>query len=61
VIRFSDLTAGELAQLAAPPFAGFRAAQVPSDWRILLAHRPGALRSDGEAAMPSGKRMERKG
>lgn len=59
MIRFSELTPDELALLAESPFAGFRAAQVPSDWRQILAVHPTVLRSDSEPAMPEGKRKER--
>ena len=59
MIKFSELTPSELAMLAESPFAGFRAHQVPSNWRAILAVHPAVLRSDSEPAMPSGKRQER--
>ena len=59
MIKFSQLTPSELATLADSPFAGFRARQIPSDWKQILAGHPAVMRSDSEAAMPEGKRMER--
>jgi hypothetical protein len=59
MIKFSELTPEELALLADSPFAGFRAHQVPSNWRDILAVHPSVRRSDCEPAVPTGKRVER--
>jgi hypothetical protein len=50
MIKFSELTSDELAKLAESPFAGFRAHQVPSNWRDILAIHPIVLRSDSKTA-----------
>ena len=59
MIKFSELTPSELALLAESPFAGFRAHQIPSNWRQILGGHPAVLRSDSEPVMPVGKRVER--